>query len=61
MIYIQNVVDNECSTLCLVRYLDSTDRNPVTITNAGKYFAKKLDFKDIKFAAKVKDIYKIEK
>ena len=30
-------------------------------TKADRDFAKKLDFKDIKFPVKVRDIYKIEK
>ena len=35
--------------------------NPARITKAGKDFAKKLDFKAIKFPRKIKDIHKIEK
>ena len=46
---------------CLVRYLIPADRNPARITKADRIFAKKVDFKDIKFPIKVRDIYKIEK
>ena len=37
------------------------DYNPKRITNADKYFAKKLDYKDINFSVKARDIHKIEK
>ena len=53
MTSIQNVHDNECFTSCLVRYLNLVNRN--------KDSPKKLDFKDINFLVKVKDIHKIEK
>ena len=36
------------------------DRNP-RITKPEKGFAKRLDFKDIKFSVKVRDIHKIER
>ena len=53
--------DNKCFTWSLVRYLNPVDHNPKRITNADKYFAMTLDFKGIKFPAKFRDIYKIEK
>ena len=59
MINIQNT--NECFKWCLVRYLNPADRNPAKITKADKDFAKRLDFKDIKFPVKIRDIHKIEK
>ena len=37
-------------------YLNSTDHNPRRITQADKDFAKKLDFKDIQFPVKIRDI-----
>ena len=37
------------------------DNNPKRITKIGKDFAEKLDFKDVKFPVKVRDIQKIEK
>ena len=44
----------------MVRYLNLADCNPVKITKGDKEFAKKLDFKDVKFPVKIEDIYKIE-
>ena len=37
------------------------DNNPKRITKIDKDFAEKLDFKDVKFPVKVRDIQKIEK
>ena len=56
-----NIDDNECFKWCLVRYLNPADPNIRRITKADKDFAKKLHFKDIKFAVKIRDIYKTEK
>ena len=61
MINIQNIDDNECFKWCLVRYLNPADHHPARITKADKDFAKRLDFKDIKFPVKIRDIHKIEK
>ena len=61
LINIQNIDDNECFKRCLVRYLNPADRNPAWITKADKDFAKKLDFKDVQFPFKVRDINKIGK
>ena len=61
MINIQNTEDNECFKWYLARYLHPADHNPRRITQADKDFAKKFDFKDIKFPVKVRDIRKIEK
>ena len=58
---IQNIDDNECFKWCLVRYLHPADHNPRRITKANKDFAKKLDFKDIKFPVKIRDIQVNEK
>ena len=57
LINILNTDDNEW---CLFRYLNSEDHHPVKITIADKDFAKKLDFKDIDFPVKTRDIPKIE-
>ena len=43
------------------RYLNPADYNPRRITKADKDFAEKLDFKDIKFLVKIRDIHKIGK
>ena len=37
------------------------DHNPRRITKSDKDFAKRLDFKNIKFPVKIKDIHKITK
>ena len=61
LINIQNIDDNECFKWCLVRYLHPADYNPRRITKPNKNFTKKLDFKDIKFPVKIRDIQVIEK
>ena len=48
-IIVQNIDDNECFKWCIVRYLHTADHNPRRIIRTDKDFAKKLDFKDIKF------------
>ena len=57
LINIQNTDDNECFKWCLVRYLNPADNHPVV----KKDFAKRLDFKDIKFLVKAREIHKIKK
>ena len=57
---IKNIDDNECFKWCLVRYLNPADHHLARITKADKDFAKKLDFKDIKFPVKINDNHKIE-
>ena len=53
--------DNESFKWCLVRYLNLANHHPARITKPDKDFAKALDFKDIKFPFKIRDIHKIEK
>ena len=53
LINIQNVDDNECFKLNIVRYSNPAYFNPVRITIADNDLAKKLDFKDIKFLVKI--------
>ena len=60
MINIQDIDGSECFKWYLVRYLNPADHHPARITKADEDFAKKLDFKDIKFPVKVKDIHKIK-
>ena len=43
------------------RYLHLVDKNPTRIGKIGKNLARKLDFKDIKFPVKIRDIRKTEK
>ena len=61
LINIQYTDDNECFKWCLVRYLSSADHHLVRIKKADKNFTKRLDFKDIKFPVKTRDIHKIKK
>ena len=58
---IQNIYDNECFKWCFVTSRHLTDCNPAKITKSDKDFPKKLEFKDIKFPVKVRDIHKTEK
>ena len=59
LINIQNIDDNECFKWCLVRYLNPTDHYPARITKIVKDFAKKLNFKVMKFQVKVREIEKM--
>ena len=61
LINIQNADNNECFKWCLVRYFNPTNHYPAGITKTDKGFAKKLDFKGIKFSVKSKNIHQIEK
>ena len=61
LINVKNIDDNECFKWCLVRYLHPADHHPPRITKACKNFAKDLDFKDIKFAVKIRDVHKTDK
>ena len=45
----------------IMNALNPADCNLARITKADKDFAKKPDFKDIKFPVKIRDIHKIEK
>ena len=45
LINIQNTDNNECFKWCLVRYLNTANRNPARITTADKDFAKNLILK----------------
>ena len=61
MINIKNTDDNECVKWSIVRYLNPADDHSAKITKADNDFAKKLDFKGIKFPVKIRNIHKIEK
>ena len=61
MINIQNTDVNECFKCFFVRYLNSAVHQQARIRKVDKHFAKKLDFKDIKFPVQIRDIKKIEK
>ena len=45
----------------MVRYLQTTDHNPRRIRKVDKLYGDKLDFKDMEFPVKVRDIHKIER
>ena len=45
----------------LVKYLNPADHHPARIRKLGKDFSRKLDFKDVKFPAHIRDIQKIDK
>ena len=61
LINTQKIDDNGYFKWCLVRYLNPVDHHLARIRKADKVFAKKLNFKDIKFPVKKRDIHKIEK
>ena len=61
MINIQNTDDNEWFKWCLVRHINPANHNPRRITKYDKDFAKRFDFKDIKFPVKIRDIHKSKK
>ena len=59
LVKIQNIDNNECFERSIDR--NPANHHPVRISKADKDFAKKLDFKDIKFPVKVREIHIIEK
>ena len=61
LINIQNIDDNDSFKWIIVRYLNSINHNPRRTTKDDKQFAKKFDFKNIKFPVKIRDIHKIKK
>ena len=58
LINIQNINHTECFKWSIERYLNPADRHLARIKKADKEFAEKLDFKDIKFPVKIRDIHK---
>ena len=61
MINIQNIDVNEWFKWCLVRYLYLAGHLAAIIRKVDKNFTRKLDFKDITFSVKIRDILSIEK
>ena len=45
---------------CLVKYLNPEEHNPRRTRKADEDFSKKLEFRDIKFPVKIRDIHKNE-
>ena len=58
LINIKNIDDNECFKWCLFRYLHPIDRNSSRTTKIDNDFSEGIDFKDIKFPVKTREIYK---
>ena len=44
----------------IIRQLNPVDRNLESTTKVEKEFYKKLDFKDLKFPVKIRDIHKLK-
>ena len=61
LINIENTDNNECFKWNIVRYLNPANHLPARITKADRDFAKKFDFKEIKFPVKIRDTQKIQK
>ena len=57
LINIQNIDDK----WIIVSYLYFSDHHPSRITKADQNFVQKLDFKDIKFPVKSRDIHNLKK
>ena len=53
--------DNKYLKWCLVKYSNPVDNHPARIRKIDKLFRDDMDFKDITFPIKVKDIHKVEK
>ena len=60
-INIQNIDDNECRKWCLVRYLHPADPHLERIRKVDTLCEYELDFEDIKFPFKIRDIHNIGK
>ena len=56
LVNVPNVDGNECFKWCLARYLNTEDHYPARII---KKFSEKLDFKDVKYIVKIRDIHKV--
>ena len=52
--------DNKYLRWCLVKYSNPVDNHPARIRKIDKLFRDDMDFKDITFPIKVKDIHKVE-
>ena len=61
MVNIQNTKDNECYKWCIVRYLHPADHHSVGVRKIDEISADELDFEDINFQPKFKDIAKNKK
>ena len=53
---IPNINDNQCFKWYLIRYIHPGDKNLEKIRKVGEGLARELDFKDMTFPVKKKDI-----
>ena len=53
--------DSEYFKWCIVRYSHSADHPPTRIRKMDEILADELDFVDLKFPGKIKDLHKTEK
>ena len=58
LLNIQNMNDNECLKWCIIKYLHPEDHHPSRIRKIDEILAYELDFEDIKFPVKLRDIQK---
>ena len=56
MVNIQNIDDNQCFKWFLLKYLHLANHHPARIRKADRSFGDELDFEDIKFPIKIRDI-----
>ena len=61
MINIENIDDKEYFIWSLVKYLHPEDHHRARIRKVDKDLATELDFKNMKFSFKIRDIHKIKK
>ena len=54
-------MNKECFKWCIVRYLLTAEHHPARIRKIDEILADELDFENIKFPVKIKDIHKIKK
>ena len=54
-------MNKECFKFCIVRYLHPAEHHPTRIRKIDEILADELDFENIKFPVKIKDIHKIKK
>ena len=54
-------MNKECFKWCIVKYLLTVEHHPARIRKIDGILADELDFENIKFSVKIKDIHKIKK
>ena len=61
LVNIQNIDAKECLKWCLARFLNPKDQYPSGIRKIDTDFARKYDFKEIKFPVTIRDTHKIDR